>query len=269
MTGIVIDIDPVIFRAGGFTLRWYGLFIMAAVGAALFVAVKEAQRRGIAKEHVYSVTLWGLPAGFLGARLFHVVDKSDYYLSNPMAILSFQQGGLAIWGGIAGGAIAGVYYAKSKGVPLARLADVAALALLAGQIVGRLGCIVNGDAYGGITDLPWGFIYAHPNALIPQSLRGLPTHPYPVYEMIWNLSTLVLLWGIRKRMQIDGLLFFSYVFLYSLGRFFLTFVRQEEIWFWGLQEAQVVALLVLALSILSIAYTGSRGRAKRKQVMVR
>ncbi len=254
MSGIEINIDPIIFHVGRFTLGWYGLAIIAAISVAILVAVKEGTRKGIAKEHIYAVALWGVVAGIVGARLFHVVDKIGRYWSHPADILAFQEGGLAIWGGVVGGVLAGAIYARTKHVPLARLADVAVLALLAGQIVGRLGCIVNGDAYGGPTGLPWGFIYVHPDALVPESLAGVSTHPYPVYEMIWNFASLSLLWMLRTRLKTDGLLFFGYVFLYSLGRFSLTFVRQEDIWFWGLQEAQVVSLLGLIVSLPAARY---------------
>jgi phosphatidylglycerol:prolipoprotein diacylglycerol transferase len=254
MNGIVINIDPVILHLGNFVLTWYSLAIIAAISIGVLLAAREGLRKGIAKDHIYSVALWAVVAGIVGARLFHVVDRIDYYIFNPMAILAFQRGGLAIWGGVAGGVMAGAIYTRFKGLSLARLADAAAPALLAGQIIGRLGCIVNGDAYGGATDLPWGFVYTHPDALIPRSLWGIPTHPYPVYEMMWNLAALSLLWMLRTRLKIDGLLFFGYVFLYSLGRIFLTFVRQEQIWFWGLQEAQVVALFALLMSILAAVY---------------
>ncbi|MCL5074656.1 MAG: prolipoprotein diacylglyceryl transferase [Chloroflexi bacterium] len=263
MNGITINIDPVIFHLGNFALRWYGLAIVAAISVAILVAVREGQRKGIAADDIYAVAMWGAVVGIVGARLFHVVDRIGYYLANPTSILSFQQGGLAIWGGVAGGFVAGAVYARSKGIPLARLADVAAIALLSGQIVGRLGCIVNGDAYGGPTDLPWGFVYTHPAALIPRSLWGVPTHPYPVYEMIWNSAALALLWQLRTRLRTDGLLFCGYLFLYSLGRFFLTFVRQEEVWFWGLQEAQVLALVGLSISVLVTGYLIRKRRARK------
>lgn len=263
MNGIVINIDPVALHLGDFALRWYGLAILVAIVAAVAVARYEGKRKGIDENHVYNVALLGVLLGVLLARLFHVVDKLGYYLAHPDMILAFNQGGLAIWGGVAGGFLAGVIYSRMKHLPLARLADMAAPALLVGQIIGRFGCIVNGDAYGGPTGLPWGFVYINPDAMIPSSLWGIATHPYPVYDMLWNIFTLGLLWWLRSRLIRDGQLFTLYIMFYSVGRFLLTFVRQEDVWFWGLQEAQVMSLLGLAIAAAAWVYLGRR----RKQTM--
>lgn len=265
MSGIVINIDPVIFHVGGFALSWHSLVAALAILAGILVAFREGRRRGFGKDDVYPLALWGIAGGFIGARLFHVVENLDYYGANPWSIFAFQRGGLAIWGGLIGGALAVAIYSRIRGLPLAQLADGAVPAVLVGQIIGRIGCIINGDAYGGLTGLPWGFVYSHPDALVPGHLRGVPTHPYPVYEMIWNLAILLSLWLFRTRLKTEGLLFFSYVSLYSIGRLLLSFVRQEKIWFWGLQEAQVIALLALPVSVLAITYLLTRRKRLAEQ----
>jgi len=263
MNGIVISIDPVIFHLGAFELRWYSLAIILAIVAAVLVAARQGKKKGIDVEEIQSLAIWVVIGGVVGARLFHVIDNFGYYMSNPSQILQFQ--GLAIWGGLAGGGLAAVAYARIKHIPLGRLFDALAPALLTGQIIGRLGCIINGDAYGGLTDVPWAFIYTHPGAFIPDNLRGLPTHPYPVYEMLWNGIALLVIWQLGRHFKKDGLVFLSYLSLYSLGRFLLTFVRLENVWFWGLQEAQIIALLALAASLLAIVYLVTRRPLPEKQ----
>ena len=260
MSGLVINIDPVIIHVGHFALRWYSVFIVLAVVAAVLISARQAKKNGLAGEVIYSMTPWLLVAGIVGARLFHVIDKWSYYAANPALIFQVQQGGLAIWGALVGGAIALFAFARARHLPLARLLDVLVPGLLVAQIIGRFACIVNGDAAGSLTTLPWGFIYVNPEAMVPAGLAGVPTHPYPVYEMLWNGASLLLLLKLRGRLKADGALFFGYVGLYSLGRLALTFVRQEAVWFWGLQEAQVVSIILMAASTALLVFRLRRSR---------
>lgn len=254
MNGIVINIDPIITSFGGFELRWYSLAIALAVIAAILITANQIKKRGIRIEEIYAVGPWMFAGGLLGARLFHVADHWAYYLSNPFQIWQIQQGGLAIWGAIIGGVVAATIYAKVKHVSLTRLGDALVPGLLVGFIIGRVGCIINGDAYGGPTDLPWAFIYTHPDAMLPARLFGIPTHPYPVYDMIWNASILgVILCGSRY-LKKEGFTFLTFLSLYSVGRLVLSFVRQENTFFWGLQQAQIIAIFVLTFSVIAMVY---------------
>ncbi len=254
MSGIVINIEPVLIRLGSLELRWYSIAIMAAVFTGIIIAARESKRKGLPIDEIYSLAIWVVIAGIIGARLFHVLDKWKYYVDNPLQIIQMNQGGLAIWGGVLGGMVAAVTFAKIKHLSIARLLDAAVPALLTAQIVGRFGCIINGDAYGGISNLPWSFIYIHPDALIPAHLSGVPTHPYPVYEMAWNTMALLLILILRRKVGTDGASFLIYIGLYSLGRFMLSFFRQENTIFWHLQQAQLVAIAILIIVAIIFIY---------------
>ena len=161
---------------------------------------------------------------------------------------------MAIWGGLVSGGLAALFAARRDGIPTRQLADAAVVGLLLGQMVGRLGCIVNGDAFGGPTSLPWGFVYLHPDAFIPDALRGVLTHPYPLYEILWDGALLGAILLLRRRITKEGMLFCVYVAVYGAGRFALTFVRQEAIILWGLQQAQLVAVTASVLALAGMVY---------------
>lgn len=264
MNGITINIDPVIARLGGFELRWYSLMIILAVVVASLIAGRQLKKKGISPDTMFSMLPWLLLGGIIGARLFHVIDRWEYYAANPLQIVQLQ-GGLAIYGAMAGGVIAAAIYGKKKHIDLRVMADALVPALIIAQIIGRFGCIINGDAYGGVTSLPWGFIYTHPDAMLPANLMGVPTHPYPVYEQLWNLMTLAMLWKIGSSFKKDGQLFFSYLAFYSVGRFLLSYVRQEKVWFGGMQEAQVIAIAILITAIVMLVYIS---RKAKRQIAV-
>ena len=243
-------VDPVLLSIGPVTIRWYGLMIAVGIALGVYVALREAQRMRVHEDAIFNCALWGVLGAILGARGFHVVDRIDFYLQNPAAILAFQQGGLAIWGGLLGGIAAGAAYCLVTGHPVGRMADIATPGLLLGQIVGRLGCLINGDAYGGPAELPWSITYVHPDALMPD--LGVPTQPYPLYEIIWNALVLGVVWRLRGLGLPNGTLFLIYLVLYSAGRFVLTFVRQEALLVLGLQQAQFLALVVIIVALLML-----------------
>ncbi len=261
MNGIVISISPVLAHLGPFTLRWYSLFFVLAIFAGVWLGLREAGRRGLDVERVQSLAIWAVVGGLVGARLFHVIDRWDLYAADPFRVFAIWEGGLAVEGGLVGGGIAGLAYALRHCIPAWRMADAAAPGMLLGQTVGRLACIPNGDAYGAPANLPWAFIYTNPAAQVPPNLLNVPLQPYPVYELLFDLGLLALLWRLRPVFKSDGLLFLTYVVLYGVGRFLLTFYRIEKVWFWGLQEAQVFALLAVLAALPLLIWRARRGLA--------
>ncbi len=247
MEAFDIAIDPIIFSIGAVSLRWYGLLIAVAIAIGIFVALREARRRGVDEDAAYTCALWSVVGAVIGARLLHVLDRIDFYLQNPVLIVAVQQGGLAIWGAIFGGLCAGAFYASRRRLSIATMADIAAPALLIGQIIGRLGSIINGDAYGIPVDLPWSYVYMHQDSLALD--LGEPTHPFPLYDIIWNTIVLGAIWRLRLRSLPPGALFLTFLTAYSIGRFILSFVRDEQVWFLNLQQAHIMALLTLAVAI--------------------
>jgi len=257
---IEIGIDPTIFTIGRLAIGWHGIFTALAVILAVLLTARLARRAGIAEDDVYTTAIWAVPGGIVGARLFHVIDKIDYYIDNPLSIFALTEGGLSLYGALLGGTLVGVAYAWHRGLPIARLADLAAPGMLVAQIVGRIGCTVNGDAYGSPTTLPWGLIYTHEGAFVPWDWiqNRVASHPAPVYEILWDLLVLAVIWRLLGRMRPDGASFILYLMLYSVGRFFISFVRMDPIVALGLQQAQIISLLVIGIGAFLLVYLHRR-----------
>jgi phosphatidylglycerol---prolipoprotein diacylglyceryl transferase len=243
---ITIDLDPVLLEVGGIAiLRWYSLAITASIFVAVWLADREFKRKGIDTSHYGGIATWAIVLGILGARLLHVFDDFSRYADDPMRILQIQRGGLAIWGAVIGGFLGVVISTRIYKVPLLPVIDAIAPGLVLGQAIGRIGNIVNGDAWGAPAPDAWfTFTYTNPDAFIPNRLLNVPTHPYPVYDMAMNLAIFALIWWVLRRSDLPhGGLFASYLVIYGIGRVFLHSLREETVWFWGLQQAQVFSIL--------------------------
>ena len=222
------------------------------------VTLREARRKGMGIDPILDVIPWAMIGGLVGARVFHILDFWEYYAANPGQIISLQLSGLAIYGGLVGGLVAVAGYAAWKKLSFWRLADVAAVGLPLGQAVGRVGCLINGCNYGVPTGLPWGVVWTNPGAMAP--INDVARHPAQAYEALLSLAVFGLVWMLRKRFKTDGVLFLVYMVAYSLGRFPISFVREDTIALFGLRQAQVVGLAVIVLAV-PLAYYLTRRRA--------
>jgi phosphatidylglycerol---prolipoprotein diacylglyceryl transferase len=245
---ITIGIDPVIFSIGHFMIRWYGVIVAIAIGAGLWIASREAKRKGLDEKHFNDAILWVIIAGMIGARLFHVIDHWPHeYANDPIRALYIWEGGLAIWGGVIGGGLALAIFAWRRHLRLSFLFDIAAPGVVLGQALGRFACIITGDAMGKPTTGPFGFAYTSPDAMVPQ--LGVYYTPTPVYEIIMNLIIFGIVWRLRKKNLPDGVLFLIYLILYSAGRFVITFWSSYEIVAFGLNQAQLISLVALIVGV--------------------
>ena len=294
---ITIGIDPDLI-SDPITVSWHGFFTFVAVVVAVvlvagihlrvpiptlrhpsqwkWVTILRltgwGRREGISSDNVYSVTIWAIIGGIIGARFVHVIDRWDIYSDNLGQILSVWQGGIAIYGAIIGGFIGGAtyiwvnhrFFGSLKDLSIGRLADVTAPALLVAQAIGRIGDIINGEHLAKVTDLPWGFIYSHGSSLANRHHGLIASHPAVAYELIYDLVVLGVLWKLRGRLAPPGMLFALYGMLYALGRFFIQFLRLDKEWFAGLQEAHVISLIVMAITVGILA---SRVRWVKREEM--
>lgn len=256
---IHIGMDPNLLELGPFVLAWHGILTVVAIFVALWITQIGLRERGVSIEGFDSFAIWAIAGGIIGARVFYLFDHVGYYVDHPGEALKINEGGLAIYGAVIGGFITVVILCRLRKYPFLKMIDSIAPGLVIAQAIGRIGCAINGDAWGAKTDWPFAFIYTNPNALIPDRLLNVPTHPYPVYDMIMCLGILAVIWPLRKRGLPPGAIFAVYAALYGATRFLISFVREERVWFWGLQEAQVVSIAVVVLSLTALAWLLRQG----------
>ena len=244
---IEIGINPILIAFGPFNISWHGLFMTLGIIVGVGLPVYLASRAGLSADNLFSLALWAVPGGIIGARLVHVIDFWGYYLANPGTIFALWEGGLALWGGILGGTITGIAYARVKKFPVAGFTDLAAMGMILAQAIGRIGDIINGEHISSATSLPWGVVYTHPYS---PGFGLPPVHPAVGYEFLMDLLIFGLLWILRRRVRPEGSLFLIYLTVYSAGRFFLSFLRLDSnTVLLSLNQPQWISLLVLAVTI--------------------
>ena len=260
---IEIDIAPTLFEIGGFMLAWHSVFTLIPVVMAVYLIGRWAVSNGFSDDVVPSVAMWAIPGGIVGARLVHVVDNWSYYAANPSLIPAIWSGGIAIYGALAGGLVAGATYAALKGIPVRRLLDIAAPALILGQAVGRIGDLINGEHFSTSADLPWSIVYTNPAS--PGYGRP-PSHPAVGYEMLADLLLFGLLYGLRGRLRPDGSLFTLYALGYAAIRLPLSFLRLDSYSAaLGMNQQGWISLLVLLAASATLVILKPR-LAHHKQV---
>lgn len=219
---------------GPFTL--YGLSI--AIGAAMAAAL--ASKRWVAmggdEDDMAAVAMWGIPAGVIGARAYHVITDFQRFSDQPWyEVFLINEGGLGIPGGMFLGIIVGLWAARRRGMELKPALDAVVPGLPLAQAVGRLGNYFNQELYGRPTDLPWGLeIDANHRFAIPeewQSVEAFPTfHPTFLYEMLWNLAlSLVLLRVDAKKLLPRGRLIAIYLLGYGVGRLWIETLKIDSV----------------------------------------
>lgn len=253
------------FEIGPFTIRYYALIIMFGALAAVYLAEREARRRGIDSEIVWDAFVWVLIGGIIGARLWHIFTPPpsmvaqgitvQYYLTHPLDAIAIWNGGVGIPGAVIGGVLFMYLYARRKRFNFPTLLDVGAPALALGQAIGRWGNYVNQELYGAPTDLPWA-IFIDEQHRLPEFMQYSHYHPVFFYESVWNFLNLgFLLWASRrfKDRLLPGDLFLFYLVIYPVGRFFLEFLRLDSSQIAGINANQtfmaVIAVLAVALFI--------------------
>ncbi len=221
--------DPFLFRFHGIQARWYGLILALAVLLAGWIARKEFRRRSMDPEQVYTIAVWTVPAGLIGARLYHVItDWGAFSPGHYSDIPQIWQGGLGIWGAVLGGMVGMLIGVRRAHMPFWVVADCVAPGLILAQALGRWGNYFNQELYGGPSTKPWAVKIDNP--VFPYNIVGGPHTFVPtfLYESLWDLLVFFILWRFIKKFWNRvpaGTIFALYVVLYSFGRLYIETLR--------------------------------------------
>ncbi|MFN0147026.1 MAG: prolipoprotein diacylglyceryl transferase [Dehalococcoidia bacterium] len=248
---IDINIDPVMFDAGPFTLTWHGLFTAIGILAGVTLSVYLCKRDGIPSEIAQEIALVAVPCAIVGARLFYVFEHWDRFSSDiPGIITNITEGGITLYGGLIGGVLGGLVYALFRHWPIAITLDAAAPGMILGQAIGRIGDLINGEHWADETGLPWAFRYTNPNTL---GELGKAVHPTAGgYELVGDFIILALvLLVFRRFVRTPGWVFCIYVALYGAMRFALSYTRTNEQEIGGVPVPQLVAGVTIGLAVIA------------------
>jgi prolipoprotein diacylglyceryl transferase len=250
---------------GPFEVHVYGLMYVLAVAAAILITVRRWEARGGSRELVYETAIWAFPAGLIGGRLYFDLTSWSEVPAHWWGPFAIWDGGLGIWGGIAGGVLGGIWVLRRRGAAVGLFMDAAAPALLVAQAIGRVGNYFNQELFGGPTSLPWG-LQIDPAHRPPGDLLATTYQPTFLYEIIWNLTLAgFLVWlGHHRRIRPPGL-FALYVAGYSLGRVGEELLRVDPSHhIFGLRLNFFVASLLCIAGLASFAWIQRRpGRRVR------
>jgi prolipoprotein diacylglyceryl transferase len=244
---------------GPLALHAYGVMLLLGIVAATWLTGVRWVRRGGDWDLVYRVAMWGVLGGIVGARLYHVITSWSTVDGEWWEPFAVWQGGLGIWGGIAGGVLAGAIVVRRAGESVLRFMDAVAPGLLLAQAIGRFGNYFNQELFGEPTDLPWALEIDPANR--PEGFEQFATfHPTFLYESLWNLLGVAVLLLVDRRLRIRAPgVFALYVAWYTFGRFWEELLRIDPSHeYLGLRLNAYVAIVVFVAAIAAFVWSQRR-----------
>lgn len=252
----------------GFDIAYYGIIIAIGMILALIMVLREAKRTGQNMDNYYDLAIFVIIFGIIGARIYYVIFEWDLYNDDILSILNIRNGGLAIYGGIIGGVVAALIFAKVKKLEFWQIADTAVIGLLIGQILGRWGNFFNREAFGDYTDNLFamqikydevgGVITSNieKHIQVVDGIKYIQVHPTFLYESLLNLVVLIIILLYRKNKKFHGELISIYMIGYGIGRFFIEGLRTDCLLLpiIDFPVSQVVSLILVICGIGMIVY---------------
>ena len=252
--------SPIAIDLGVIQIYWYSIAILLGVIFGSLFAFFELKRLGLDKEYFFNMIFYTIIFALIGARIYYVLFNLDYYLNNLGEILAIWHGGLAIHGGIIGGALTILIYSlkhKKNKNEILKYLDISSLGIIIGQIIGRWGNFFNQEAHGGITTRDFLESIHIPDFIINgMTINKIVYHPTFLYESLLNLIGFIILLIIRKNKNIkNGMILSIYLMWYSIVRFFIESMRTDSLMFLNLKMAQVISVILFIGGLILFIYS--------------
>ncbi len=247
---------PVLFQFGNFHIYAYGFFIVVGFAVATVLAFLKIRKSniGISLENAADFFFYTALSAFLGSRLLFVLINVDIYRQHPLQIFKIWEGGLVFYGGLISAAMVAFGYMKWRGLPVWKLADLISPLIALGLSFGRIGCFLAGCCYGKETSLPWAVVFKNPESL---ARLNVPLHPTQLYDAVNGVAIYFFLNWISGKKTFDGQVFWFFLFLYSMTRFFIEMFRGDPRGFvFGnlLSTSQGIGILLAISSLFMLFY---------------
>jgi len=253
---------PLLFPGTPFEVPTYFVLLLLAALGAILAGIYKAKSFGLKAYRAVDIGFIGFVSGLVGGRLTHIlVEAPAYYWEHPARVLYFWQGGFVLYGGLIGGVLGGCLAARFFKEPIVQWIDVAAIPLLVGISIGRVGCLAGGCCYGQPTDSFWGMVFTHPLSSAPlhQSL-----YPTQLFEIVFCASMALILWfWFPRPPRKQGTMFAIAALSYAIFRFLVEFIRgDQERGVYGsaaISTSQIISIVVV-LGVLLFFWQSSRLR---------
>ncbi len=246
MLNLKFNIDNVAFSIFGFDIYWYAILIVSAMLISICIFKMRDGLYEIKFSDVIDLAVYLIPISIVSARIYYVIFNLQEYLENPIRILNFRGGGLAIYGGIIGGLITCAIFCKKRKIKLLNLLDFVAPGIALGQAIGRWGNFINIEAYGVETTLPW-------RMGIYESGKYIEVHPTFLYESLATFILFIILLKIKNKRKFEGQLTCIYFMWYSFVRMFIEGLRTDSLKLGTIRISQLLSLIIFIVSVIFYA----------------
>lgn len=243
--------NPILLDLGIVQIYWYSVIIFFAMLIASFILIKSATKEGLDKEFITNLIFYSIIFGIIGARIYYVLFNLNYYLKNPLEIIAVWNGGLAIHGGIIGGALCLLYHCLKYKKSILKLTDLIVPSLILAQGIGRWGNFFNGEAHGPATTKE-ALVASHIPEFVIKGMKigGTYYEPTFFYESIWCIIGFIVLMILKKKVKLRrGGLTAVYFIWYSIVRFFIEAKRTDSLMIGDIKVAQAISVILFLFGL--------------------